>query len=293
MALHVVPDPFLCPVEFSVEFRQLRTEDLDSLRKRAHEYVRSVNRPVPSPELARELFRSEAPDDTVSPLLIRTLLRRDERFREMHRGTWDLIGARYHHVPIDRARFCVVDLEATGSNPVADHVIEVGVVVVEGLQIVDHFATLVQPEVRIPEWIQRLTGIDESTVHGAPRFHQIAPHLVELLRDSIFVAHNVEFDDRFLRAQLRSVDQEPAAWPTLCTVKLARRALRGLDSYRLDALAQHLGVPLDRHHRAIDDAEAAAQILLHSLRDVLLPRGMRTVGELLAYGRSRPSFEIS
>ena len=276
-----------------MEFRQLRTEDLDSLRSRAHDYFRSVDRPVPSPELARELFHSEAPDDTVSPMLIRTLLRRDERFREMHRGTWDLIGARYHHVPLDHARFCVVDLEATGSNPQADHVIEVGIVVVERLEIVDRFSTLVQPEVRIPEWIQRLTGIDESTVHGAPRFHQIAPRLVELLHDSIFVAHNVEFDDRFLRGQLRSVDLEPAAWPTLCTVKLARRTLRGLPSYRLDALADHLGVPLDRHHRAIDDAEAAAQILLHALRDVLVPRGMRTVGELLAYGRSRPSFDFS
>jgi DNA polymerase III epsilon subunit family exonuclease len=275
-----------------VEFRQLRSEDLDSLRSRAHAYFRRVNRPVPSPELARELFATEAPDDAVSPMLIRTLLRRDERFREMHRGTWDLIGARYHHVPLERARFCVVDLEATGSNPRADHVIEVGIVVVQGLQVSERFSTLVQPEVRIPEWIQRLTGIDESTVHGAPRFHQIAPRLVELLRNSIFVAHNVEFDDRFLRAQLRAVDQEPSPWPTLCTVKLARRALRGLDSYRLDALAEHLCVPLDRHHRAVDDAEAAAHILLHALREVLIPRGMRTVGELLAYGRSRPAAEF-
>ena len=270
-----------------MEFRQLRTEDLDSLRTRAHEYFRRVDRPVPSPELARELFHADAPDDAVSPLLIRTLLKRDLRFRETNRGTWDLVGARYHNVPLDQARFCVVDLEATGSNPRSDHVIEVGVVVVEGLRITDRFSTLVQPEVRIPEWIQRLTGIDEATVRDAPRFHQIAPGLVELLRDSIFVAHNVEFDHRFLRAQLRALQLEPPLWPTLCTVHLSRRALRGLDSYRLDALAEVLDIDLDRHHRAVDDAEAAARILLHALREVLLPRGMRTVGELLAYGRSR------
>jgi len=269
-----------------LEFPQLRSENLDSLRSRAHDYFRSVNRPVPSRELARELFHKDAPDDQVSPLLIRTLLRRDDRFAEMERGTWDLLGARYHDVPLDSVRFSVVDLEATGSNPDRDHVIEVGLVTIEGLEIVDRYSTLVQPEVRIPEWIQRLTGIDEAKVHDAPRFHQIAPMLEERLRGSIFVAHNVDFDERFLRVKMEEdCGLSPEPWPSMCTVRLTRRVLRGMKSYRLNALAERLEIDLAHHHRAVDDAEAAARIFLHVVRDELVPRGVRTAGELLTYGR--------
>lgn len=268
-----------------MEFPQLRTENLDSLRSRAHEYFRSVNRPVPSRELARELFHTDAPDDHVSPLLIRTLLRRDERFAEMDRGTWDLLGARYHDVPLENVRFAVVDLEATGSNPDRDQVIEVGVVMIEGLEIVERFSTLVQPEVRIPDWIQRLTGIDEAKVQDAPRFHQIAPALEEMLEGSVFVAHNVDFDERFLRTKMEFCGLAPEPWPSLCTVRLSRRVLRGLQSYRLNALSDRLGIELQRHHRAVEDAEAAARIFLHVVHRHLVPRGVTTAGELLAHGR--------
>ena len=271
-----------------MEFHQLRTENLDSLRSRAHEYFRSVNRPVPSRELARALFHTDAPDDHVSPLLIRTLLRRDERFAETERGTWDLLGARYHDVRLENVRFTVVDLEATGSNPDRDQVIEVGVVVIEGLEIVDRFSTLVQPEVRIPDWIQRLTGIDEAKVQDAPRFHQVAPTIEGLLEGSVFVAHNVDFDERFLRTKMESCGLAPEPWPSLCTVRLTRRVMRGMPSYRLNALADRLGIALAHHHRAVDDAEAAARIFLHVVHERLRPADVRTVGELLAHGR-RPA----
>lgn len=271
----------------SVGFRQLRAENLDSLRARAHDYVRTVDRPVPSPELARVLFDVDPPEDHVSPLLLRTLLRRDVRFEETPGGTWDLVGARYHDIPLERSRFVVVDVEATGSNPREDQVIEVGVVVLEGLCIRRKYSTLVQPEVRIPSWIQRLTGIDEAAVQDAPRFHQVVPKLLDLLGDGVFVAHNVEFDYRFLRARMRAAKFAPPPRPTLCTVRLARRALPGLPSYRLDALSEHVGAPLERHHRAVDDAMAAARILQHVVRGVLVPQGVETVGGVLGFARGR------
>ncbi len=270
----------------ALELRRLRDQDLDSLRRRAHAYVREVDRPVPSRELARVLFDSDPPEEQLSPLLIRTLLKRDRRFLETRRGTWDLIGARYHGVPLESARFVVVDLEATGSNPREDRVIEVGVVVVEGLRVCERFHTLVHPQRRIPPWIVGLTGIDESTVERAPRFHQIVPRLLGLLSDGIFVAHNVDFDYRFLRQRLRVAGYAPEPWPTLCTVRLARRILPDLDSYRLDSLAESLDLGLEHHHRAIDDAEATARLLLHILDKVRSEGRAASVGELLGLVRS-------
>ena len=267
-------------------FHQLRVEDLDSLRARAHHYCAKANRPVPSPELAEHLFSGDQPEDGVSPLLIRALLRRDDRFHEMRRGTWEVVDARYHGVPLERARFAVVDLEATGSNPRSDHIIEVGVVVVEGLEVTARYSSLVNPLVRIPSWIRRLTGIDEAKLQDAPRFHQIAPEIMQHLEGAVFVAHNVDFDYPFLRSHLRAVDHEPPPWPQLCTLRLARKTLRGLPSYRLDAIAKHCGIDLDRHHRAIADAEATAGVLLRMVSQ-LRESGVETVGELLSASNGR------
>lgn len=268
-----------------MQLRRMPKDERVQLCDRALDYFCEVDRPVPSNELVRVLFPRARVENGHSPRLVREVLRRDRRFREPSSGTWDLIGARYHHRPLQEARFCVVDLEATGSNPRRDQVIEVGIVVVEGLRITRRYDTLVNPGQHIPVWIRKLTGIDDSIVADAPRFAEVAPEIVENLRDGIFVAHNVDFDERFLRGRLEAEGIRIPWWPTLCTVRLSRRILDDQESYRLDALAQELGIDLDRHHRAVCDAEAAARILLHIVRERVAERGISTVGELLACSR--------
>jgi DNA polymerase III epsilon subunit family exonuclease len=265
-----------------VEQRQLAKEERAVLCDRALDYFCEVDRPVPSNELVRVLFPRDRVESGLSPRLVRDVLRRDRRFQEPRKGTWDLIGARYHHLSLEDARFCVVDLEATGSNPHRDQVIEVGIVVIEGLRVTRRYSTLVNPGQRIPAWIRRLTGIDDQTVADAPPFSEVAAEIADLVRDCVFVAHNVDFDARFLRERLIAEDIHLPWWPTLCTVRLSRRILTDQESYSLDALAEGLGISLDQHHRAVFDAEAAAQILLRIVEDHAADLGISTVGELLA-----------
>jgi DNA polymerase III epsilon subunit family exonuclease len=265
-----------------VEQRQLAKEERAVLCDRALDYFCEVDRPVPSNELVRVLFPRDRVESGRSLRLVRDVLRRDRRFHEPRKGTWDLIGARYHHLSLEDARFCVVDLEATGSNPHRDQVIEVGIVVIEGLRVTRRYSTLVNPGQRIPAWIRRLTGIDDQTVADAPPFSEVAAEIADLVRDCVFVAHNVDFDARFLRERLIAEDIHLPWWPTLCTVRLSRRTLTDQESYSLDALAEGLGIGLDHHHRAIFDAEAAAQILLRIVEDHAADLGISTVGELLA-----------
>ncbi len=262
---------------------QLRAESLDALRSIAHRYVRRVNRPVPSPELARVLFSSRESEDSVSPLLIRALLRHDRRFREPNKGTWELVSSEANATPLTEARFTVVDIEATGSNPDHDQIIEIAVVVIERGVIVEQMSTLVNPERRIPPWIRRLTGIDAAHVHDAPRFHQIAPSILRKLEGSVFVAHNIHFDYVFLRHHLAKVGYQPDPWQKLCTVKLTQKVFPDFGAYRLGYLSQRLGVGLEHHHRACDDALATARILLKVLGEGYLPPEVRTVGQLLTY----------
>jgi DNA polymerase III epsilon subunit family exonuclease len=276
----ITPAPI--PAGGFVQQHRLAREERAELCDRALDYFCEVDRPVPSNELVRVLFPRARVDAGHSPRIVRDILRRDRRFQEPRVGTWDLIGARCHHQPLHDARFCVVDLEATGSNPDRDQVIEVGIVVVENLEVADRYSTLVNPGQQIPVWIRRLTGIDDETVADAPEFADVAPEIVDLLRGGVFVAHNVDFDSRFLRARL-AVEEVPTPWwPTLCTVRLSRRFLVDEESYRLDVLADRLGIQLDQHHRAVYDAEAAAYILLHILEDYAPAKGIETVGELLA-----------
>jgi DNA polymerase III epsilon subunit family exonuclease len=260
-------------------------EERAQLCDRALDYFSEVDRPVPSNELVRVLFPRASVANGHSPRLVREVLRRDRRFQEPRDGTWDLVGARYHHMPIDEARFCVVDVEATGSNPRRDQVIEVGIVVIEGLKVTRRFGSLVNPEQPIPTWIRKLTGIKDAHVEQAPCFGEIAPEVERLLRNGVFVAHNVDFDARFLRGRLEAAGVNTPWWPTLCTVRLSRRLLSEQGSFRLDALADGLGIPMGRHHRATSDADAAAGILLHIVEDRATELGIETVGDLIAASR--------
>jgi DNA polymerase III epsilon subunit family exonuclease len=258
----------------------LRDENLETLRARAHSYLRRVDRPLDTRELARKLFHGRYRSPAVSTVLIRTLLGRDERFFELDPGMWQLVQPIPLETPLAEVKFTVVDLEATGSNPRTDQIIEVGIVRIERLRIVSEYETLVRPSVPIPSWIRRLTGIDEDTVRHAPRFCEIADEVLEHLSGAAFVAHNVEFDAPFLFSQLGGEGYRPPPCPLLCTVRLARRFLPQVDSYRLDALASHFGIPLERHHRAVDDAMATAAIFLRLVQR-LRTAGVVTLGDLM------------
>lgn len=234
-----------------------------------------------SPELSRALFRKRARGE-VAPLLIRTLLGTDSRFLEPRTGTWQLAASTHLQQRLEDATFVVVDLEATGSNPRSDQLIEVGMVRLQGMRPRWRYDSLVKPSIPIPAWIQRLTGIRESSVETAPAFEEIAPDVMEGLADAIFVAHNVDFDLPFLYSHLRAEGFRPPHCSRLCTVNLARRALPDAPGYRLDTLSEHLGISLDRHHRAIDDADATARILVELIGGVR-EYGIRTVGQLLEF----------
>jgi len=126
--------------------------------------------------------------------------------------------------------------------------------------VVDTFQTLVDPGMPIQPFVQRLTGITDEMVQGKPQFSSVAETMRELLQDRIFVAHNVQFDSRFMTAEMKRccIKFDP---PRLCTVKLSRRFFPGLPSYSLHNLTQSLELPEFNHHRALADAMAAAEIL--------------------------------
>lgn len=157
-------------------------------------------------------------------------------------------------------RFAVVDLETTGGTPSDARIMEIGIVLLDGCEVVGTYHSLIDPGQDIPPFIQNLTGIKPEMVSGQPQFASVAEHVAELLKDRIFVAHNVLFDCKFMRAELKRccIPYDPAR---LCTVKMSRRVFPGFPSYSLHKLTESLGLADFNHHRALDDAMAAAEIL--------------------------------
>lgn len=162
-------------------------------------------------------------------------------------------------------KFAVVDIETTGGPGAENRIMEIGIALVDGHQIVKTYQSLIDPGTPITPFVKKLTGIDDDMVSGKPQFEFLAEEIAELLEDRIFVAHNVQFDCRYVSAELKRscIKYDPAR---LCTVKLSRKFFPGLPSYSLHNLIESLELPEFNHHRALDDAKAAAEILILCLK---------------------------
>jgi DNA polymerase-3 subunit epsilon len=149
-----------------------------------------------------------------------------------------------------------VDLETTGFDPIKDRVVEVGVVRIKNGQIIDTFNSLVNPGLpEIPSSVERITGIKPKQLLKAPPFSEIKQQVFNLLRNALFVAHNVEFDYGFIECEFER-HSLPYSAPRLCTVKLSRELYPDFVSHNLDSISQRFEIPIDNRHRAMDDALA-------------------------------------
>ena len=162
--------------------------------------------------------------------------------------------------------YAIVDIETTGGYADNHRVTEIAIYHHDGSRITDTFHTLVNPGRKIPYFITGLTGIDAAMVSEAPVFEDVAKEIHHWLIGRIFVAHNAHFDYSFIKKEFEDAG---IAWSTkkLCTVRLSRKIIPGLESYSLGRLAESLGIRIPNRHRAGGDAEATAKIF-----DVLLKR---------------------
>ncbi len=171
----------------------------------------------------------------------------------------DIARVRYRIDP-DQT-YVVVDVETTGGRPPNDRVTEIGAVKIRGGVVVDEWHSLINPERHIPGYITDLTGISNAMVADAPVFADVAESFATFLAGAVFVAHNVNFDHGFIGAEFRRLDMR-FRLPKLCTVSSMRKYYPGHESYSLGRLCQVYGIRLENHHRALDDARAAAELLL-------------------------------
>lgn len=129
----------------------------------------------------------------------------------------------------------------------------------DGEQIIEEYSSLVNPGVPIPPFISQLTGITNEMVEDAPAFFEIAKDIVNITEDCYFVAHNVNFDYRFIQTEFASLGYKFER-ACICTIRSSRKLIPGKKSYALGNIAKELGITLESHHRAYDDAFATTQL---------------------------------
>jgi DNA polymerase-3 subunit epsilon len=157
--------------------------------------------------------------------------------------------------------FAIIDIETCGGRFEfrKGRITEICILKHDGLSVVETFTTLVNPECNISSYFSKLTGITNEMVADAPKFHEIAPKILEMTEDCIFVAHNVGFDYGFIRDEFNSLGYKYRR-ETLCTVRLSRKLIPDRISYSLGHLCASLGIEIYGRHRAEGDAVATAQL---------------------------------
>lgn len=157
--------------------------------------------------------------------------------------------------------FVVFDIETTGLSPKECKITEIGAIKIEHGEITDKFSQLINPGVPIPPNITDLTGITDEMVADKPHIDSVLPEFLEFCHGCAVVAHNAQFDCGFIRYNAAELNLEFHN-KTVDTLKLSRELFPNERKHSLDAICKRLGVSLENHHRAVDDATATAEIFL-------------------------------
>ncbi len=175
--------------------------------------------------------------------------------------------------------YAIIDLETTGGKYNEEGITEVAIHKFDGVDIIDSFVSLVNPEKEIQPFVVNLTGINNKMLRNAPKFFEVAKRIIEITNDCILVAHNASFDYRILKTEFRRLGYDFDI-PTLCTVELSKIIIPDLESYSLGKLCRNIGIPVSDRHRANGDAIATVkllQLLLQKDKDkIIVKRTIRS-----------------
>jgi DNA polymerase-3 subunit alpha (Gram-positive type) len=164
--------------------------------------------------------------------------------------------------------FVVFDIETTGFNPWKEDLLEIGAVKVRDGKVIDEFKTLIKPGKPISGEIQKLTGITPEMVQDSPLPEAVLPEFLTFIEGAVVVAHNARFDVGFIKGKLQQYFDREFNPVALDTLGLSRAVWPGLRSHRLNNVAKELGISLEHHHRAVDDARCAATIMQKALEKI-------------------------
>lgn len=155
--------------------------------------------------------------------------------------------------------YTILDIESTGGKFNEEGITEIAIYKFDGHEIVDQFASLVNPEIPIQPFVVKLTGINNKMLRSAPKFFEVAKRIIEITEGTTIVAHNASFDYRILKLEFSRLGYDFKRL-TLDTVELSKTLIPDMESYSLGKLTKALGIPITDRHRATGDALATVKL---------------------------------
>jgi DNA polymerase-3 subunit epsilon len=186
---------------------------------------------------------------------------------------------------VKNLNFVVFDLETTGGNHQSDKIIEIGLVKISELGLREEKSFLINPEIRIPDFIQKLTNIKERDVADAPLIEEVIDEVLKFMGDHILVAHNTSFDVPFFNSVLRRLDREELRNPSICTNLMTKYLIPNLLNSNLNYMSKLFDIHHKKAHRALDDAKATAELLIRYLK-IFIHKDIQKINHLY-YPRNR------
>ena len=163
---------------------------------------------------------------------------------------------------IDDEEFVVFDIETTGLNSHTNEIIEIGAVKIKAGRIVDRYSQLINPGRPIPYHITEITSITDEQVANEPKIDKVIGKFVDFVGDAVLVAHNAPFDMGFIKRDIKKYLSIDYQCSVIDTLQMARDLFPDLKKYGLGDLNKTLGLALEKHHRAVDDSQATANMFI-------------------------------
>lgn len=168
-----------------------------------------------------------------------------------------------------QSKFAVVDMETTGTDVNnGDSIIQFSCTFIQDKKIVDNYSTFVYCNQEISEDITKLTGITNEKINDAPSFDLLAAKIYKLLKDCVFVAHNVNFDFPFLNAEFERFGYPTLENEAIDTVSLSQIFFPTFESYQLKRLTKNFGINHFHPHSSESDAKATAKLFIEIINKI-------------------------
>lgn len=183
---------------------------------------------------------------------------------------------------IEKASYCLFDLETTGLSAKYNEIIEFGGVIMEDRDIKQHLQLFVKPKHSIPTKITQLTGISDAMVADALPIEQCLDQILDFIGDHVLVAHNATFDVGFLNEVLKRNGREPLKNVIVDTLELARKLHSDRKAHALGNEARFYNIKYDEvgAHRADYDAAVLAEVYMKMMNDI---KEIKTFNELARF----------
>lgn len=163
-------------------------------------------------------------------------------------------------------QFVAIDVETTGLSPIYNELIEISAIRYKEGKKIDSYSTLIRPKEKIPYFITKITGITNEMVENAPLVEIAMREFVKFIGKDDIVAHNANFDYRFIQSYSNNSFSENKV---VDTVRISKKLAPHLPNHKLGTVAKYIGIKEEGFHRAEFDCECCAKIYIMYLEKQL------------------------